>query len=123
MAGRGTNSLGQGNTSSLEQAQGMPCLSGGNTSTTPSRIKTELNAPSFGTKTADPISRPSLSDRLTPSLISAGLVRGITPRSVRRQLGAQILDIASNKLAGKALGKLKMDCPFSSVCQAEAAHA
>lgn len=34
----------------------------------------------------------SLSDRLTKSLISAGLVRGITPMSIRKKLGAQIPD-------------------------------
>lgn len=34
----------------------------------------------------------TLSDRLTKSLISAGLVKGITPTSTRKQLGAQIPD-------------------------------
>lgn len=37
-------------------------------------------------------SHQTLSDRLTPSLISAGLVKGITPMSVRKKLGAPIPD-------------------------------
>lgn len=37
----------------------------------------------------------SLSDRLTPSLISLGLVKGITPTSMRRRSGQRILDFAS----------------------------
>ncbi len=63
------------------------------TSTTPYPNKTELNA--LFSAMRDRSYHRSLSDKLTQSLISAGLVRGITPRSVRKQLGAQILDIAS----------------------------
>ncbi len=48
----------------------------------------ESIAPSLGTKAKS--SQVSLSDRLTQSLISAGLVKGITPTSVRKQLGAVI---------------------------------
>lgn len=46
------------------------------------------------------INRVSLSDRLTPSLISAGLVRGIIPMSMRRRSDQLIPDGVSNWLAG-----------------------
>jgi hypothetical protein len=68
------------------------CLSGGSTSTTPIRRKKASIARSSGTKRRTATSRPSLSDRLTPSLISAGLVKGTTPKSIRKQLGARIRD-------------------------------
>lgn len=54
--------------------------------------------------------RLSLSDRLTQSLISAGLVKGITPTSVRKQLGAEIPDIVSWSQAGENVEKQKADC-------------
>jgi hypothetical protein len=43
-------------------------------------------------ETSPPASQASLSDRLTPSLISAGLVCGIIPTSMRSESGQQILD-------------------------------
>lgn len=39
------------------------------------------------------ISRLTLSDRLTQSLISHGLVKGITPMSIRKKSGARIPDV------------------------------
>ncbi len=82
--------------SSLEQPKATPSLSGGNSSTHPANK--ELTARSSATKARG--SRQSLSDRLTPSLISAGLVNGITPMSVRKQLGAVIPVTASKRPDG-----------------------
>lgn len=45
-------------------------------------------------------SRLSLSDRLTPSLISAGLVKGTTPSSTRKQSGQPIQVLALSMPAG-----------------------
>jgi hypothetical protein len=57
-------------------------------------------APCFATKaTSD---QASLSDRLTPLLISAGLVRGITHTSIRKQSGAPIRASALWPLDGDA---------------------
>lgn len=44
--------------------------------------------------------RVSLSDKLTQSLITSGLVRGITPTSTRKQLGEPVRVIASFELGG-----------------------
>jgi len=46
------------------------------------------------------INHPSLSDRLTQSLISAGLVKGIIPMSMRVRSNQQTLDIVSNLRGG-----------------------
>lgn len=43
---------------------------------------------------------PSLSDRLTQSLITAGLVKGITPTSIRKRSGAAIPDTVFSWLDG-----------------------
>lgn len=53
---------------------------------------------------------PSLSDRLTQSLITAGLVRGITPSSIRNQSGAAIRDFASLPLVGGGAGEQRKAC-------------
>lgn len=88
-----TSSLAPVSASCFEPRELTPSLFGGNISTTPFPLKPGLNAPFSGTKAK---SRPqSLSDKLTPSLITAGLVRGITPRSIRKKCGAVILDGAS----------------------------
>jgi hypothetical protein len=55
------------------------------------------------TETKARSSRLSLSDRLTPSLISAGLVKGITPKSVRQTLGQAIRDSAFSLLDGEGV--------------------
>lgn len=46
------------------------------------------------------LNHQTLSDRLTRSLISAGLVKGITPSSIRKQLGVKIPDTALWPLDG-----------------------
>lgn len=56
------------------------------------------SAPSFGTRVR--ISRPSLSVRLTRSLIESGLVRGITPSSIRKHSGAAVAVLAFDTPAG-----------------------
>src|SRR6185312_11270561 len=94
------SSSGQDLTSSCVPPTRELCLFGENTSTTLSPSKQALNVPSSGTKHPKRGSRPSLCDRLTPSLIMFGLVRGTTPKSVRRQLGAKILDAASKRPDG-----------------------
>lgn len=84
---------------SCEPRELMPSLFGETTSTTRSPRKKGSNALSSATKAP---SRPlSFSDRLTPSLITAGLVKGITPRSIRKKLGAVILDGALFEPAGE----------------------
>lgn len=47
---------------------------------------------------------PTLSDRLTQSLISSGLVKGITPTSIRNESGAAIQASALWPLDGGAAG-------------------
>jgi hypothetical protein len=68
-----------------------------------------LTAPSFTTK--DRSSHRSLSDRLTPWLISAGLVKGIIPTSIRRSCREQrILDSVFSELGGERAEEPKVDC-------------
>lgn len=52
----------------------------------------------------------TLSDRLTPSLILSGLVRGITPTSTRRQLGAPIPDFVLSLPDGRSVEQRGTDC-------------
>ena len=49
----------------------------------------------------------SLSDRLTQSLISAGLVKGIIPMSIRDASGQQTLDAVLREQAGEPAESLK----------------
>ena len=84
--------------SSCELTKEMPSLFGENISIIRSRSRKALNARSSETKVRT--SRQSLSDRLTPSLITLGLVRGTTPKSVRQTSGAAIRDFASLPLDG-----------------------
>jgi hypothetical protein len=85
-AGNSPNSSDQGNISSCEPTEPTPCLSGESSSMTADKM--ESIAPCLEMK-ADTYRR-SLSDRLTPLLISHGLVKGITPSWIRRALGAPI---------------------------------
>jgi hypothetical protein len=85
-------------TSFSEPATLTPCLFGESSSTIPaSKAST---APCSETKAAS--DRPTLSDRLTPLLISAGLVKGTTHTSVRKQSGAAIRASALWPLDGGA---------------------
>ncbi len=96
MAESGTNSLGRVNPLCCELPTLQLCLYGESSSMIP--VSTESTALPSATKVRT--KAVSLSDRLTPSLISAGLVRGTTPRSVRRMLGAIIPDIVSSWQGG-----------------------
>ncbi len=50
----------------------------------------------------------SLSDKLTKSLISAGLVKGITPMSTRKKLGAPIPDFVLFLPDGRCVEQLSI---------------
>ena len=96
---------GRGKRSSLEPSAPTLFSLGENSSTTAdSKAST---APSSETKART--YRVSLSDKLTQSLIASGLVKGITPSSVRRQLGAPIRVIASFGPAGADAAKPEAD--------------
>jgi len=84
----------------------MPFLFGENSSMVPASL--ESTVPSSEMKVR--IYHPTLSDRLTQSLISVGLVKGITPMSTRKQLGARIPDIVSWRRDGGNVGKPRADC-------------
>jgi hypothetical protein len=65
--------------------------------------KKASSATSFGTRVRT--SRRSLSDRLTLSLISAGLVKGITPSLTRKRSGQPILVLALDTPVGNVAAK------------------
>jgi hypothetical protein len=75
-------------------------------------VKPASNATSSATGART--SRRSLSDRLTPSLIAAGLVCGITPSSTRKQSGQPILVLALDMPGGGGAARLKRDSSYSS---------
>jgi hypothetical protein len=84
-----------------------PCLFGESSSMT-ADSKASI-APYSETKLHRNIAQVSLSDRLTPLLISAGLVRGITHTSIRKQLGAAIRASALWPLDGSVADEPKTD--------------
>lgn len=67
----------------------------------------ESIAPS--SKTNQGTDQASLSDRLTQSLISAGLVKGIIPMSMRDASGQQILDAVLKPPGGGPVDSLRED--------------
>jgi hypothetical protein len=69
--------------------------------------KPESTAPSSGTRGRT--YRRSLSDRLTASLITSGLVKGITPTSIRQLLGQPIRVLAFDMPDGGAAASLNAD--------------
>lgn len=89
---------------SCEHSTPTQCLCGENSSTTAG--KSELTAP-YSVMRAT-IKVQTLSDRLTPLLISRGLVRGIIPMSMRKRCGQQMLDTAFFAQAGDDADELKM---------------
>ncbi|MFQ6183608.1 hypothetical protein ACLMJV_16895 [Sinorhizobium meliloti] len=66
-------------------------------------VKKASSARSSETKAST--SRQSLSDRLTKSLITAGLIKGTTPSLVRQTFGLSIRDFASLPLDGSEAAK------------------
>ena len=101
----------QGNTSSFEPKMLTLCLFGESSSTIAGKL--ESTAPYSETKA--PSYRPTLSDRLTPLLISAGLVKGITHSSIRKQSGAAIRGSALWPLDGGDVDTPKADYLSSNV--------
>lgn len=106
--GKRASSSGRENISSCEPMQETLCLFGETTSTTRSQRKRASNARCFATKART--YRPSLSDRLTKSLIALGLVKGTTPKLVRQTFGLSIRDFASLPLGGGDAEQLKAAC-------------
>jgi hypothetical protein len=104
-AERGLFSLAQVKKSSSEPTPPMLPLLGENSSTTADNEVSIAHSSGMKVRTY----RPSLSDKLTQSLIMSGLVRGITPSSTRRQLGAPIRVIASFAPGGVGAAKPKTD--------------
>lgn len=96
--------------SSSEHSTAMHSLFGESSSTT--AASKASTAPSSGTRGRR--SRLSLSDRLTLSLITSGLVRGITPTSVRRVSGLPIPDIVFWPRAGSGAGARRAACTSSN---------
>lgn len=85
---RRASSLGRGKPSSSAPQSQPPALSGASLSMTPCPSRKGSIAPSSATKART--RRQTLSDKLTPSLISLGLVSGITPTSIRQLSGQPI---------------------------------
>jgi hypothetical protein len=83
----------------------MPCSSGESLLMTADNK--ELIAPSSEMKA--PTDHRTLSDRLTPSLISAGLVKGIIPMSMRKKSSQQTLDIVLRPQDGTPVESQKED--------------
>lgn len=98
--GNSPNSSDQESTLSCEQTELMPCSFGESSSMTAD--SKESTALCSETKAAT--YRQSLSDRLTPLLISRGLVKGTTPSWIRRALGAPIQGSALWPLDGSGVG-------------------
>jgi hypothetical protein len=84
------NSSGRGKQSFCEPLKPTPSLFGESSSTTAD--SRESIAPCSETKAR--IDQATLSDRLTESLISAGLVKGIIPTSIRKRSNPLIPAIA-----------------------------
>lgn len=61
-----------------------------------------------------PGAMPSLSDRLTQSLITSGLVKGITPTSIRGASNQPIRVLAFDTPAGADVGSPGAGCSSSS---------
>lgn len=101
-----TSSLGQETKSFSEPTPETLCLFG-DTPNIGGTNKRASSAPSFATKGR--IYRRSLSDKLTQSLISAGLVAGITPSLVRQTCGLPIRAFASLQLVGGAAAEPHAD--------------
>lgn len=91
--------------SSLEQETQTLFSSGASSSTTAVRMASTARSSEMRVR----IFRPSLSDRLTQSLITSGLVKGITHTSIRKQSGAAIRASALWPLDGGAADEPKAD--------------
>lgn len=82
------NSLDQENTSACAHGRPMRSLSGESSETQADKLESTAQC----SETKASIEAQTLSDRLMPSLISAGLVCGIIPTSMRSAYGQLTLD-------------------------------
>jgi hypothetical protein len=89
--------------SSSELGNAMLCSSGKNLST--HQVSKESTAPFLETNQST--AQVPLSDRLTPLLISAGLVKGTIPMSMRDASGQTTLDAVLRPLDGDAAASPK----------------
>jgi hypothetical protein len=101
------NSLAPANTLFSEREMPMSCSSGASSLMIAGKMAS--TAPSFATRPRTDTDQATLSDRLTPLLISAGLVKGTTHSSVRKQSGAAIRASALWPLDGGGAEGLKAD--------------
>ena len=113
-------SLGQENKSCSEPTKETPSLFGGDHNIAPTN-KQASNARFSETRAST--FRQSLSVRQTRSLITAGLVRGITPSLVRQTSGLAIRDFASLPLDGGEPAKSPVGALSSSNASREAIRA
>ena len=101
-SGLQTYSSAPAKSSLFEQPKPTQFLCGAGSSTT--AVRQASVAPSSAMKGRT--SRRSLSDKLTPSLITSGLVCGITPSSIRQLSGQPIRVLAFDTPAGPAAAPL-----------------
>lgn len=94
--------------SSCEQQMEMQCLSGGSLSTHRGSVASIARYSETKART----SHQFLSDRLTLSLINAGLVNGITHMSARKRLEAGTPAIVSYVPVGSGAERQKVACLF-----------
>ena len=107
------NTLGRDNTSFCEHGKQTRSLHGGSLLMTVStqeqkNDKVESTVPSFETKASTKVQ--PLFIKLMQSLISAGLVKGIIPMSMRRKSNQAILGFATLRQDGNDAEKQKVDC-------------
>jgi hypothetical protein len=112
----GANSSGRVKPLFCEPSTERQCLRGesllmtasfGTQSTNAGTRKTVSTVQFSETTIPKPICPATLSDRLTQSLISAGLVKGIIPTSMRKRSGVQMLDFVSSRPDGDDAEKPK----------------
>lgn len=77
------------------------------------QVRKASTAPFFETKAST--SAQTLSDKLTPLLISRGLVKGVIPTSMRMQSGQQMLASAFFEPGGADADKPKAGYSYSKV--------
>lgn len=110
--GNEVNSLAPVNPSFLEPTNTMHSLFGETSLMTvsinePESDKRESTVPCSRTTVPKSISQASLSDKVTPLLMSLGLIKGITPTSIRKRLGQRTLDFAFSKPDGDVVDEQK----------------
>ena len=92
----------------------MPMLFSYGESSLMTRSRSKRASTARSSETRGRTSRPSLSDRLTRSLITSGLVSGITPTSIRQLSGQPIRVLAFGMPAGGDAASPPEGCSSSS---------